>query len=65
MSTNICSTKRANWQPVKYFQEYYGLKKTTAYKLVGMEGFPKKYFSEKTIRVDMSKTDDFINKMFN
>ena len=42
MATNICSTKRAIWKPVKYFQEYYGLSRALAYKVVAMEGFPKK-----------------------
>lgn len=65
MATNIYSTKRAIWKPVKYFQEYYGLSRALAYKVVAMEGFPKKYVSEKTIRVDMSKTDEFIDQMFN
>jgi len=65
MATNILSTKRAIWKPVKYFQDYYDLSKGLAYKLVAMEGFPKKYVAEKTIRVDMSKTDDFMQKMFN
>lgn len=65
MATNICSTKRAIWKPVKYFQDYYDLSKALAYKIVAMEGFPKKYVAEKTIRVDMSKTDEFMEKMFN
>ena len=65
MATNILSTKRAIWKPIKYFQEYYGLSSSTAYRLVAMEGFPKKHVAEKTIRVDMSKTDEFMDKMFN
>lgn len=65
MATNICSNKRAIWKSVKFFQDQYDLKRSTAYKIVGMEGFPKKYVAEKTIRVDMSKTDEFMEKMFN
>lgn len=47
MATNICSNKRAIWKPVKFFQEYYDLSKALAYKIVAMEGFPKKYVAEK------------------
>lgn len=65
MATNLCSTKRAEWKTVKDFQEKYSLSKSLAYKIVAMEGFPKKYVSEKTIRVDMTKTDEFMEKMFN
>lgn len=65
MTTNICSKKRAIWKSVKEFQNYYSLSKALAYKIVGMEGFPKKYVAEKTIRVDMSRTDDFMEKRFN
>lgn len=65
MATNICSNKRSIWKPVKFFQDYYSLSKALAYKIVSMDGFPKKYVAEKTIRVDMSKTDEFMEKMFN
>lgn len=56
---------RAVWKSVKEFQEVYDLKKTTAYKLIHMEGFPKKYVSDKTIRVNMAEVDEFMDKMFN
>ena len=65
MATNICSRTRANWKPVKFFYNYYSLSKALAYKIVQMDGFPKKYVAEKTIRVDMSKTDEFMEKRFN
>lgn len=65
MATNICSRQRAQWKPVKFFQEYYSLSKPLAYKIVQMKGFPMKYVAEKTIRVDMSQTDEFMDKMFN
>lgn len=61
---NMCTIKRAVWKSVKEFQQYYSLSKALAYKIVAMQGFPKKYVAEKTIRVDMSKTDDFMTKMF-
>lgn len=65
MATNILSNKRAIWKPVKDFQEQYSLSKALAYKLVAMEGFPKKYVAEKTIRVNMAAVDEFMEKMFN
>lgn len=65
MATNICSTKRAIWKPVKYFQDYYDLSKGLAYKLVSMDGFPKKYVGDKTIRVNMAEVDEFMEKRFN
>lgn len=65
MATNVCSRQKAQWKPVKVFQEYYSLSKPLAYKIVKMQGFPMKYFGEKTIRVDMNRTDDFMDKTFN
>lgn len=65
MSTNICSTKRAVWRPVKEFQEKYGLSKTLAYDLVAIDGFPMKRVSTKSIRVNMAEVEDFMNKRFN
>lgn len=65
MAANICSKTRAQWKSVKFFQEYYSLSKALAYKIVQMKDFPMKYVGEKTIRVDMSRTDDFMDKAFN
>lgn len=65
MATNILSPKRAIWKTVKEFQDTYSLSKSLAYKLVSMEGFPKLYVTDKTIRVNMAEVEEFMQKNFN
>jgi len=65
MATNILSPKRAIWKSVKEFQDAYSLSKSLAYKIVAMEGFPKLYVADKTIRVNMAEVDEFMKKRFN
>jgi predicted DNA-binding transcriptional regulator AlpA len=56
---------RARYVTVKEFQDYYSLKKSTAYDLIKKNNFPIKKVSEKLIRVDISKVDEWMDKQFN
>lgn len=60
----MLSKPRANWKSVNYFIEYYDLSKAQAYKLIKMPGFPYMKTGIKSIRVDMSKTDEWFNMYF-
>lgn len=56
---------RAIWKPIKTFQEYYSISQALAYELIHKDGFPAKKVGPKTWRVDMSKTDEYMDKYFN
>lgn len=56
---------RAVWKNMNHFIEFYDLKKSFAYELVKREGFPMKRVGVKKILVDMSKTDEYLQKNFN
>ena len=56
---------RAVYKPVKQFAEYYAMSLSKAYELINMPGFPMKRIGRKGIRVDMSKTDEFLDRHFN
>ena len=53
---------RAVWKKVSDFYKFYGISKGKAYELVNREDFPKKKLGPRSIRVDMSRVDEWLEK---
>jgi len=55
-----------HWVTVKEFQDYYSLSPSYAYQLVNAKNFPAMRLGiRRGIRVDLSRTDEYFEKLFN
>ncbi|HAQ40954.1 MAG TPA: hypothetical protein DCM73_09065 [Clostridiales bacterium] len=66
MAKEVKKQQEPKWITVEKFRAYYDFSKSYAYELVNAKGFPaKKYGKRKGMRVDMNRTDEYFDKIFN